>query len=91
LGTDLPRAEGPSRDEELVDAPSEDECLDELSEEEEEEEVSPEVELVLVETTLAAGLNKLGAEQGLPCVALANNLSKDLMRGVDLVVAILRT
>ncbi|KAJ8429887.1 LOW QUALITY PROTEIN: hypothetical protein Cgig2_014167 [Carnegiea gigantea] len=56
LNTDLPEVKGPSWDEELVDAPSEDECLDELSEEEE-EEVSPEVELVLVEATSAPDLH----------------------------------
>ncbi|KAJ8445063.1 LOW QUALITY PROTEIN: hypothetical protein Cgig2_022583 [Carnegiea gigantea] len=36
LSTDLAGVESPSWDEELIDAPSEDECLDELSEEEEE-------------------------------------------------------
>ena len=35
LSTDFPGVEGLSWDEELVDAPSEDECLDDLSEEEE--------------------------------------------------------
>ncbi|KAJ8428870.1 hypothetical protein Cgig2_010812 [Carnegiea gigantea] len=58
LSTDLPRAEGPSWDAELVDAPSEDEYLNELSEEE--EEVSPEVELVLVEATSAPSFDELG-------------------------------
>ncbi|KAJ8445072.1 hypothetical protein Cgig2_022592 [Carnegiea gigantea] len=74
----------------LIDAPSEDECLDELSEEEE-EEVPPEVELVLVEATSAPGFDELRAEQGLPRVPSANNSSGNLMRGVDLVFAILRT
>ncbi|KAJ8423209.1 LOW QUALITY PROTEIN: hypothetical protein Cgig2_006762 [Carnegiea gigantea] len=46
LSTDLPGAGSPSRGEELVDAPSEDEHLDELSEEN--EEVSPENEDYLV-------------------------------------------
>ncbi|KAJ8429992.1 hypothetical protein Cgig2_033917 [Carnegiea gigantea] len=55
LSTHLPGAGDPSWDEKLVDAPSEDEHLDELSEEE--EEVSPEVELVLVEATLAPDLH----------------------------------
>ncbi|KAJ8429208.1 hypothetical protein Cgig2_012336 [Carnegiea gigantea] len=74
---------------ELVDAPSEDEHLDELSEEE--EEVSPEVELVLVEATSAAGFDELEAQQGLRCVPSANNSSGDLMRGLDLVFAIIHT
>ena len=47
------------RDEELVDAPSEDEHLDELSKEDE-EEVFPEVELVLVEANSAPILTSLG-------------------------------
>ncbi|KAJ8441379.1 LOW QUALITY PROTEIN: hypothetical protein Cgig2_009087 [Carnegiea gigantea] len=51
LSTDLPGVEGHSWDKELIDAPSEDQCLNDLSEEE--EEVSPEVELVLVEATSA--------------------------------------
>ncbi|KAJ8447061.1 hypothetical protein Cgig2_025438 [Carnegiea gigantea] len=54
LSTDLPGVE------ELVDAPSKDECLDELSKEE--EEVPPEVELVLVEATSALDFDELGAE-----------------------------
>ncbi|KAJ8438936.1 hypothetical protein Cgig2_012831 [Carnegiea gigantea] len=58
LSTDLPGAGDPSWDEELVDAPSEDKHLDELSEEE--EEVSPRVKLVLVEATSALGLISLG-------------------------------
>ncbi|KAJ8432237.1 LOW QUALITY PROTEIN: hypothetical protein Cgig2_007638 [Carnegiea gigantea] len=45
----------------LIDVPFEDERLNELSKEEE-EEVSPEVELVLVEATSAPGLDELGAE-----------------------------
>ncbi|KAJ8423698.1 LOW QUALITY PROTEIN: hypothetical protein Cgig2_003382 [Carnegiea gigantea] len=89
LKYDLPEAGGPSRDEELVDAPSEDKQLDELSEEE--EEVSLEVELVLVEATSAPGFDELGAERGLPCVPSTNSSSGDLMQGVDLVFAILRT
>ncbi|KAJ8437662.1 LOW QUALITY PROTEIN: hypothetical protein Cgig2_028600 [Carnegiea gigantea] len=60
LSIDLPEAEGPLWDEELISTPSEDECLDELSEEE--EEVSPEVELVLVEATSALDFDELGAE-----------------------------
>ncbi|KAJ8433388.1 hypothetical protein Cgig2_019178 [Carnegiea gigantea] len=83
LSTDLPGVEGPSWDKELVDAPSEDECLDDLSEEE--KEVSPELELVLVEATSAA-VDELGAEHGLPCVPLANSSSGDLMQGVDLLL-----
>ncbi|KAJ8438375.1 LOW QUALITY PROTEIN: hypothetical protein Cgig2_006293 [Carnegiea gigantea] len=74
--------EGPSWDEELVDAPFEDECLGDLLEEE--ADVPPEVELVLVKTTWALGFDELGVEQGLPCVPLANNSSRDLMQGVDL-------
>ncbi|KAJ8433170.1 LOW QUALITY PROTEIN: hypothetical protein Cgig2_023814 [Carnegiea gigantea] len=45
LSTNLPGVEGSSRDEELVDAPSEDECLDDLSEEQ--EDVPLKEELVL--------------------------------------------
>ncbi|KAJ8434806.1 LOW QUALITY PROTEIN: hypothetical protein Cgig2_033528 [Carnegiea gigantea] len=78
LSTDLPRADGPSGDEELVDAPSEDELLDELSEEEL-EEAPPEVELELVKATSAPGLDEDGAEQGLPCVPPASSSSGDLM------------
>ncbi|KAJ8434799.1 hypothetical protein Cgig2_033749 [Carnegiea gigantea] len=89
LSTNLPGVEGPSWDEELVDAPSEDECLDNLSEVE--KEVHPEVELVVAEATSAPGFDELGAEQGLPCVPLANNSSGDLMQGADLVFAILCT
>ncbi|KAJ8426187.1 LOW QUALITY PROTEIN: hypothetical protein Cgig2_010824 [Carnegiea gigantea] len=44
-GTNLPEVEGPSRDEELVDAPSEGERLDDPSKEQ--EDVPPEEELVL--------------------------------------------
>jgi len=73
-----------------VDAPSEDELLDERSEETL-EEVPPEVELELVEATLAPGWDEDGAEQGLPCVPSANSSSGDLMLGVDLVFTILRT
>ncbi|KAJ8425914.1 LOW QUALITY PROTEIN: hypothetical protein Cgig2_033855 [Carnegiea gigantea] len=82
LSTDFPKVEGPSWDEEFVDALSEDECLDDLSEEE--EEVLPEIELVLVEATSAPGFDELGEEQGLPCMPLANNSFGDLTRGVDL-------
>ncbi|KAJ8422451.1 LOW QUALITY PROTEIN: hypothetical protein Cgig2_002965 [Carnegiea gigantea] len=77
-------------DEELIDAPSEDECLDELSKKKE-EEVSPEAELVLVEATSASNFDELVVEQGLPYAPSANNSSGDLMRGVDLVFTILRT
>ncbi|KAJ8433059.1 hypothetical protein Cgig2_020626 [Carnegiea gigantea] len=52
----LVEADGPSGDEELDDAPSEDELLNELSEEEL-EEASPEVELVLVEANSAPGIS----------------------------------
>jgi len=52
-------------DEKLVNAPSEDEHLNEMLEED--EEVSPEVELVLVEATSAPYFDELGAEQGLRC------------------------
>ena len=86
----MPGAHDPSGDEELVDAPSEDELLNELSEEEL-EEASPEVELVLVEATSASSFEELGVEQGLPCVPSANKSSGDLMRGVALVFAILYT
>ncbi|KAJ8434212.1 hypothetical protein Cgig2_015701 [Carnegiea gigantea] len=85
-----PGGSGPLETLELVDVPSEDECLDELLEEEE-EEVSHEVELVLVEATSAPGFDKLGAEQGLPCVPSTNNSSRDLMWAVDLVFSILCT
>jgi len=47
-----------------VDAPSEDERLDDPSKKE--EDVPPEEELVLVEATSATGFGELGAEQGLP-------------------------
>ncbi|KAJ8425394.1 LOW QUALITY PROTEIN: hypothetical protein Cgig2_021783 [Carnegiea gigantea] len=70
LGTDLSGADGPSGDEELVNAPSQDELLKELAR--------------LVEATSAPGLDEDRAEQGLPCVPLANSSSGDLMRGVDL-------
>ncbi|KAJ8423819.1 hypothetical protein Cgig2_017382 [Carnegiea gigantea] len=89
LSTDLPGAGGPSRNEELVNTPFEDEHVDELSEEE--EEVCPKVELVLVEATLTPGFDEVGAERGLPCVPSANSSSRDLMRRVDLVFAILHT
>ncbi|KAJ8441279.1 hypothetical protein Cgig2_013694 [Carnegiea gigantea] len=82
LSTDLPGARSPSWNEELVDAPLEDEHLDELSKED--EEVSHEVELVLVEATSAPGFDELGVERGLPCVPLASSSSGDLMQGVDL-------
>jgi len=90
LSTDLPRAEGPSWDEVLIDAPFEEKCLDELSEEEE-QEVSPKVDLVLVEATLGPGFDELGAEQGLPCIPSANNSSGDLMQGLDVVFSIPHT
>ncbi|KAJ8428286.1 hypothetical protein Cgig2_027418 [Carnegiea gigantea] len=80
LRTDLSR---------LVDAFSEDEHLDDTSEAE--EDVSPEEELVLVEATSAADFGGLGAEQGLPWMPSANNLSGLLMRGVGFVLAIRRT
>ncbi|KAJ8451340.1 LOW QUALITY PROTEIN: hypothetical protein Cgig2_014112 [Carnegiea gigantea] len=60
LSTDLPGAGVPLWDEERVDAPSKDEPLDELSEED--KEVSPEIELVLVEATSTPGFDELGAE-----------------------------
>ena len=72
LSTDLPEPDDPSRDEELVDGPSEDELLDERLEEEL-EEISPEVELELVEETLAPGCDEDGAEKGLPCVPSASS------------------
>ncbi|KAJ8450535.1 LOW QUALITY PROTEIN: hypothetical protein Cgig2_020172 [Carnegiea gigantea] len=72
LSIDLPGADGLSGDEELVDTPSDDELLDKLSEEKL-EEVSPEVELELMEVTLAPGLDEDGAEQGLPCVPSASS------------------
>jgi len=90
LSADLLGADGPLGHEELVDAPSEDELLDERSEETL-EDVPPEVELELVEATLAPGWDEDGAEQGLPCVPSANSSSGDLMLGVDLVFTIVRT
>ncbi|KAJ8449182.1 LOW QUALITY PROTEIN: hypothetical protein Cgig2_027184 [Carnegiea gigantea] len=60
LSIDLLEAGSPSWDEELVNAPSEDEPLDKLSEKE--KEVSPEVELVLVEATSAPDFDELRAE-----------------------------
>ncbi|KAJ8429184.1 hypothetical protein Cgig2_028757 [Carnegiea gigantea] len=60
-------AEGPLWDEGLVDAPSEDECLDDPSEEE--EEVSLKEELVLVDAASATDFGEIGAEKGLPRVA----------------------
>ncbi|KAJ8449194.1 hypothetical protein Cgig2_027196 [Carnegiea gigantea] len=75
LSTDLPGADGPSGDEALVDAPSKDELL----------------ELELVEATSTSGLDGDRAKQGLPCVPSARNSSRDLMRGIDLAFAILRT
>jgi len=56
--------EGFSREEELVDVPSEDKHHDDPSEEQ--ENVPPEEELVLVEATLITDFEKLGAKQGLP-------------------------
>ncbi|KAJ8427498.1 LOW QUALITY PROTEIN: hypothetical protein Cgig2_028169 [Carnegiea gigantea] len=58
------KVEGPSWDEELVYAPSEDKRLDDPSEEE--EDVPPEMELVLVEATSAPSFDELRAEHGLP-------------------------
>ncbi|KAJ8446501.1 LOW QUALITY PROTEIN: hypothetical protein Cgig2_027463 [Carnegiea gigantea] len=50
----------------------------------------PEVELVLVEeATSAPGFNELGAKKGLSYAPSADYSSGDLMRGVDLVFAIL--
>ncbi|KAJ8434596.1 LOW QUALITY PROTEIN: hypothetical protein Cgig2_025022 [Carnegiea gigantea] len=80
LSTDLSGADGPSGDDELVDAPSEDELLDEQLEEEL-EEVPSEVEIELVEATLAPGWDEDGAKQGLPCVPSASSSSGDLMQG----------
>ncbi|KAJ8423013.1 LOW QUALITY PROTEIN: hypothetical protein Cgig2_013485 [Carnegiea gigantea] len=89
LSTDLPRVEGPSRDEELVDTFSESEPLDDLSEER--EDIPPKKELVLVEPTSTTDFEELTVEQGLPWVLSTNNSSGDLMRRVDLVFIILRT
>ncbi|KAJ8421644.1 LOW QUALITY PROTEIN: hypothetical protein Cgig2_019217 [Carnegiea gigantea] len=88
LSTDLPGPNDTSEEEELVDALSEDELLDECPEEELDEPILSEA-LELVEATSAFGLDWRGAEQGLPCVPSASNSSGDLMRGVDLVFAIL--
>ncbi|KAJ8448912.1 hypothetical protein Cgig2_030768 [Carnegiea gigantea] len=85
-----PSGLGPLGTPELVDAPSDDELLDELLEEEL-EEASPEEELVLVEATSTPGFDEVGAKQGLPCIPSASSSLGDLMRGVDLVFAILRT
>ncbi|KAJ8433879.1 hypothetical protein Cgig2_021262 [Carnegiea gigantea] len=60
LSTDLPGVEDPLWDEEFVDAPSEDDCLDDPSGEE--EDVPIEEELVLVEATSAIGLGELRVE-----------------------------
>ena len=76
-------------EDELVDAPSEDECLDDLSEDD--EDVPLEVELVLMEANSAPNFDDLMVEQGLPCVPSTNNSSGDLMGGVYLVFAILCT
>ncbi|KAJ8419965.1 hypothetical protein Cgig2_025651 [Carnegiea gigantea] len=89
LSTDLPEVDSPSWDEELVDTPFEDECLDDPSEEW--EDAPFEEELILVEATLATGFEELGAEQGLPWVPSASSSSRDLMREVDLVFAIYHT
>ncbi|KAJ8420555.1 hypothetical protein Cgig2_014918 [Carnegiea gigantea] len=70
--------------------PSKDELLNELLEKEL-EEASLEEELVLLDATSAPSFNEVGAEQGLPCVSSASSSLGDLMRGVDLVFAILRT
>jgi len=51
---------GPSWDEELVDAPSKDECLDDPSKVK--EDVPSEEELILVEATLTTRFGELGAE-----------------------------
>ncbi|KAJ8431111.1 hypothetical protein Cgig2_015679 [Carnegiea gigantea] len=64
LRIDFLTVEGPSWDEELVDVLSEDERLDDPSEEK--EDVPPEEELVLVEAPSTIGFSELGAEQGLP-------------------------
>ncbi|KAJ8421604.1 hypothetical protein Cgig2_025733 [Carnegiea gigantea] len=58
LITDLPGPDGTSEEEELVDVLSEDELLDQLLEEEL-DEADPEVELELVEATLASGYGDL--------------------------------
>ena len=85
--TGLPGADGSSGDGELVDAPSEDELLNELPD----EEAPSKEELELVEATSAPDLGVEGAEQGLPCVPSTSSSSGDLRRGVVLVFAILRT
>ncbi|KAJ8433864.1 hypothetical protein Cgig2_032075 [Carnegiea gigantea] len=90
LSMDLPGVIGLSWGEELVDAPSEDELLDSLSEER--EGVPSEEELVFMDTTSAAGPEELGTKRGLPSmVPSASNSSGDLIIGVDLIFAILRT
>ena len=90
LSTNLPEAGDSSEELELVDVPSEDKLLDELSVEEL-DEATPKVELELVKATSATVLDGDGAEQGLPCMPLASSSSGDLMHGVHLVFAILRT
>ncbi|KAJ8424279.1 hypothetical protein Cgig2_011180 [Carnegiea gigantea] len=60
LRTEIPEMEGPSWDDKLVDAPSEDERFDNSSEEE--KDVSSKEELELVEPALAIGFEELGAE-----------------------------
>ncbi|KAJ8435554.1 hypothetical protein Cgig2_015409 [Carnegiea gigantea] len=82
LSTDLPGPNGAS-EEELVDALSEDELLNDRSEKEPGEPI-PEEALELVEDTSASGLDWDAAKQGLPCVPSASNSLGDLMRGVDL-------
>ncbi|KAJ8450530.1 hypothetical protein Cgig2_020167 [Carnegiea gigantea] len=89
LSTDLPGANGPSGNEELVDTPSEDELQGTVRRGA--RGGLPEVELEIVDATSAPSLDADGAEQGLPCVPSASSSSGDLMRGVDLVFIILRT
>ncbi|KAJ8427205.1 hypothetical protein Cgig2_004364 [Carnegiea gigantea] len=85
LGTEPP---GPNDDsvEELVEAPSEDELLEECPEAELGEPGREEV-LELEEATSAYR----GTEQGLPNVPSASSSSGDWIRGVDFVFAILLT
>ncbi|KAJ8438045.1 hypothetical protein Cgig2_014174 [Carnegiea gigantea] len=74
----------------LVDAPSKDELLNELSEEEL-EEASLEEEQVVLDATSALDFDEVRAEKGLCCIPSASSSLGDLMRGIDLVFAILRT
>ena len=78
--------EGPSWDEELIDAPSKDECLDDPSKVE--EDVPSEEELVLVKATSTAGFGELGVEQGFPCMQSASSSLGFLTRGVDFILVI---